>query len=245
MIIFPAIDLLGGKCVRLYKGGYGTEEVVAEDALQTALMFKEKGAAFLHTVDLDGAKGGNARNFDIIKKLAEFSGLSVQTGGGIRNIETAKRYIGAGVKRIIIGSAAVKNPAFVYDCLKTFSPDNVAVGIDADGGIVKTEGWTEESGLTFIQLASDMEKIGVKHIIFTDISKDGTLQGTNIEELSLLSKKVNCNITASGGIKDINDIIKLKQLNLYGAICGKSLYKGTLDLSEAIAVAKGAEKGVN
>lgn len=238
MIIFPAIDLLDGKCVRLYKGGYDTNEVVAGNALDTALLFKEKGAKWLHTVDLDGAKGNYGKNFSIIEQLAKDSGLDVQTGGGIRDIERAKRYIGAGVKRIILGSAAVKNPKLIDQCLKEFSAEAVAVGIDALSGTVRTEGWLENSEISYTDLALDMEKMGVKYIILTDISKDGTLGGANTEMLESLSKTVKCSIIASGGIKDIEDIKKIKELNLYGAICGKSLYKETLDLKEAILVAQ-------
>jgi phosphoribosylformimino-5-aminoimidazole carboxamide ribotide isomerase len=238
MIIFPAIDLLGGRCVRLYKGIYDKSSVVAANALETALSFKEGGAKWLHTVDLDGAKGDYGANFAIIKELAQKSGLDVETGGGIRNIETAKRYFDAGVKRIIIGSAAVKNPSFVNECVKEFSAERVAVGIDAEGGIVKTQGWTEKSGTGYVELALDMESRGVKYIIFTDISKDGTLAGVNIKMLETLSRSVKCNIIASGGIKDIDDILKIKKLNLYGAICGLSLYKGTLDLSQAVKIAE-------
>jgi phosphoribosylformimino-5-aminoimidazole carboxamide ribotide isomerase len=238
MIIFPAIELLGGRCVSLCKGVYGKSSVVAADALETALSFKEKGAKWLHTVDLDGARGDYGANFAIIKELAQKSGLDIETGGGIRNIETAKRYIDAGVKRIIIGSAAVKNPSFVNECIKEFSAERVAVGIDADGGIVKTEGWTEKSGMRYIELALNMESRGVKYIIFTDISKDGTLAGANMNMLETLSRSVKCNIIASGGIKDIDDIIKIKELNLYGAICGLSLYKGTLDLRQAVKIAE-------
>ena len=238
MIIFPAIDLLDGNCVRLYKGGYDSSEIVAGDALETAQLFKEQGAKWLHTVDLNGAKGQTGANFDIIKKLARQSGLNVETGGGIRTIETAKKYIDAGVKRIILGSAALKTPELVEMCIKQFTSEAVAVGIDAVNGYVQTEGWLKGSSVFYVDLAKKMQDAGVKYIIFTDIARDGTLEGANTKMLSILAKSINCNITASGGIKDIKDIKAVKKLDLYGAICGKSLYKGTLDLKKAIELAQ-------
>lgn len=237
MIIFPAIDLLDGKCVRLYKGEYQTKQVVAEDALSTALNFKKQGATWLHTVDLNGAKGEIGKNFDIIKTLARKSGLNVQSGGGIRTLDTAVKYIEAGVKRVILGSAAIKNPKLVEECIKELTAEAVAVGIDAKGGYVRTDGWLDDSGVHYIELAKQMAGMGVKYIIFTDISRDGTLQGANIEMLKELSRSADCDIIASGGVRDISDIAALKELDLYGAICGKAIYSGDLDLKQAIGTA--------
>lgn len=237
MIIFPAIDLLDGKCVRLYQGTYNSSEVVAESALDTAVKFKEQGAKWLHIVDLNGARGEIGKNFDIIKNLASSSGLFIQSGGGIRTLDAAKKYIDCGVKRIILGSAALNNPNLVYRCIESFSPEAVAVGIDAKDGLVHTQGWLNSNDVYYTDLAKKMCQSGVKYIIFTDISRDGTLRGPNIDMLKELKENVTCNITASGGIRDINDITELKKLNIYGAICGKSLYKGTLNLKDAIAAA--------
>lgn len=237
MVILPAIDLLDGNCVRLYKGEYNSSEKVAENALDTALMFKNSGAKWLHTVDLNGAKGHKSVNFDIIKELATSSGLNIETGGGIRSLKIAEKYLNAGVKRIILGSAAVKNPELVSSAIKEFSAESVAVGIDAVNGYVKTEGWLEKSDIFYVDLAKKMQDLGVKYIIFTDISKDGTLEGANIKMLKILAQSIDINIIASGGIRDLNDIKKIKELNLYGAICGKSLYKGTLELDKAIKIA--------
>lgn len=236
MLIFPAIDLLNGKCVRLYKGDYNTSGVVAQDAIQTAFDFKASGAKHIHMVDLDGAKGDGRKNSEIIKEVSLSSGLFVQSGGGIRNMHDAERMFNNGVKRIIIGSAAVKNPDFVKEAIKEFSSSCIAVGLDAKNGNVMTEGWIENSGQNYIDLARKMVDVGVNYLIVTDIDKDGTLEGVNVEMLKTLGQKINVNIVASGGIKDINDIKSLTEANLYGAICGKSLYSGKLKLSDAIKV---------
>ena len=238
MIILPAIDILDGKCVRLVKGAYDSSSVVAEDIFATARGFRDAGANWLHMVDLNGAKKGEAVNFDLIREVAHESCLNVEIGGGIRDVKTAERYLAAGVARVILGSAALKNPALVTDCLAAFTAERVVVGIDALNGFVATEGWTEASKVHYIELAKIMEDKGVKTIIFTDISKDGTLAGANIEMLKYLKEAVSCNIVASGGVRDMTDIKALKALNVYGAICGKSLYQGTLSLVEAINYCK-------
>jgi phosphoribosylformimino-5-aminoimidazole carboxamide ribotide isomerase len=237
MVILPAIDLYDGNCVRLYRGDYSTSSKVADDALKAALSFKESGAKWLHLVDLNGAKGEAGVNAGIIENLITASGLSVEIGGGIRDFEAAKRYIGMGAKRIILGSAAVKDPALVERCVAELSPEAVAVGIDAREGYVSTDGWQKGSGVYFLELAEAMEKLGAKYIIFTDISRDGTLAGPNLDMLRQLSQSVKCHIIASGGIRDLGDILALKELGFYGAICGKSIYSGTLNLSEAIQAA--------
>lgn len=236
MVILPAIDLLNGKCVRLYKGKYETSEKVAEDAYLTAQKFIEEGAKWLHVVDLNGAKKGAPENFEIIKKLAKLN-INIQSGGGIRDLRTIEKYLDAGIKRIILGSAAVENEEFVKAGIKNF-PDKISVGIDAENEIVKTHGWQNSGKVNYIDFAERMEGLGVRTIIFTDISKDGTLQGPNLEQLKKLKDSVKCNIIASGGIKNIEDIKNLKALNVYGAICGKSVYSGTLSLTEALKIAK-------
>jgi len=237
MIIFPAIDIKGGECVRLFRGDYSTAHRVADDPLSTAVSFREAGAQWVHMVDLDGAKSGSAENSAIFESVAKSSGLKVELGGGIRNMAAVERCLQAGVSRVILGSAAVKDPAFVREAVAKYA-EKIAVGIDARNGVVAAEGWTEDSGVDYIELAKRMESIGVRTIIFTDISKDGMLSGPNLEQLERLNSAVSCDVTASGGIKDIEDIRALAELGLYGAICGKSLYSGTLSLREAIALAE-------
>ncbi len=239
MIIFPAIDIMEGNCVRLLKGDFGTVEKVAENPLKTAMGFEKAGATYLHMVDLDGAKFGKRINTPIFVEIANQTNLSLQVGGGIRDLKTCEKYLESGVSRVILGSIAVKNPKLVADAVKEFGGDKIVVGIDALNEMVATEGWLETSNVNYIDLAKAMEDVGVKNIVFTDISKDGTLQGPNLAQLDAINKAVSCNIIASGGIANIGDIKNLTNLNMYGTICGKSLYKGTLDLAEAISVGKG------
>lgn len=236
MIIFPAIDIKDGTCVRLYKGEMNSAEKVAENHIETAKAFKNAGAKWIHMVDLNGACDAVRRNTHIFTEVAEKSGLKVEVGGGIRTIEDVDFYLDKGIERVIIGSAALKNPQLVKETCKKYE-ERIVVGIDARNGMVATEGWVETSNISYIELAKKMEQFGVKYIIFTDIECDGMLCGPNVEQLVKLNEAVSCNIVASGGIKDINDIKVLKENNLYGAICGRSIYKGTLDLSEAIKVA--------
>ena len=235
MIILPAIDLKDKTCVRLYKGDFATAHKVAEDAVSTAKKFEQAGAMWLHMVDLDGAKSGNTENAEIFISVAKKSGLLVELGGGIRNMNTVESYLEAGISRIILGSAAVRDPDFVKEAVKKYA-EKIAVGIDARNGFVSADGWTKDSDIDYITMAKKMEEIGVKTIIFTDISKDGMLSGPNLEQLDNINKAVSCDITASGGIKDIGDIKALTEMGLYGAICGKSIYSGTLSLKEAIEV---------
>lgn len=237
MIILPAIDILGGKCVRLTKGEYGTAEQVAADPIETALSFERDGAEFIHMVDLDGAKEGSRINSDIYTEVARKVSVPIEVGGGIRDMDTVDYYINKGIERVIIGSAALKNPQLVKDAVRKYG-DRIAVGIDALDGMVKTAGWLEGSSVNYIDLAREMAKIGVKYVIFTDISKDGTLTGPNLEQLGALAEAVDINIIASGGIRDIGNIRDLAGMNLYGAICGKSIYSGSLSLREAIEVSK-------
>ncbi|MCL2518218.1 MAG: 1-(5-phosphoribosyl)-5-[(5-phosphoribosylamino)methylideneamino]imidazole-4-carboxamide isomerase [Oscillospiraceae bacterium] len=235
MIILPAIDLLDGKCVRLYKGEYSTAHTVAPDPFETIKRFITDGAEYIHLVDLNGAKDGKPVNHELLCELACRSSVPLEIGGGIRDMETVKFYIENGFSRVIIGSAALKNPEFVKTAVHTYG-DKIAVGIDARNGYVSTSGWTENSQIYFTDFAQTMEKIGIDNIIFTDIERDGTLEGAAIERLQELKSKVKTEtkITASGGVKDIEDIRKLKALDVYGVICGKSIYEGTLNLKEAI-----------
>ena len=237
MIILPAIDIKDGNCVRLFKGDYGTVQKVAESYMETALSFQNCGAEWIHMVDLDGAKDASQQNKEIFLDVAKNTKLKVEVGGGIRTLETVEMYRAAGISRVIIGSAAVKNPELVKLAVKEYG-ERIAVGIDAKNGYVATEGWLETSNVHFTDLARAMSDIGVKYIIFTDISKDGTLSGVNAEQLNQINDCCTANIIASGGVHTIEDIKICKKLNLYGTICGKSIYSGTLDLKEAIAVAK-------
>ncbi|MCI9111101.1 MAG: 1-(5-phosphoribosyl)-5-[(5-phosphoribosylamino)methylideneamino]imidazole-4-carboxamide isomerase [Eubacterium sp.] len=237
MIIFPAIDIIGGKPVRLYKGDFSTAQQVADDALETAQQFVQAGAQWIHMVDLDGSLEKKPVNAKTFTDVASKTSLKVEIGGGIRTMQDIDFYVNNGISRIILGSVALKNPELVKEAVKEFG-NIIAVGIDAKNGFAATEGWMESSDVYFTELAKRMEDVGVKTIIYTDISKDGTLSGPNIEQLIEINKAVSCDITASGGITDINDIIALKNENLYGAICGKSIYNGTLKLSEAVEVCR-------
>lgn len=237
MLIFPAIDIIDGKPVRLFKGDFATAEQVADDALQTAEGFVKAGAQWIHMVDLDGSLQKKPVNPDTFISVAKQTSLKVEIGGGIRTMQDIDFYANNEISRVILGSVALKNPQLVEDAVKEFG-DLIAVGIDAKNGFVATEGWTEGSDTHYIELAKQMEQMGVNTIIYTDISKDGTLSGPNVEQLVELNNAVSCNITASGGVTNIDDIIALRDNDLYGAICGKSIYKGTLDLREAIEVCK-------
>lgn len=237
MIILPAIDIKDGNCVRLLKGDFATVHKVAESYMDTARSFEAAGASWIHMVDLDGAKEGKPVNGEIYLDVAKNTKLNVEVGGGIRSLDTVEYYISRGISRAILGSVALKNPEIVIDAVKEYG-EKIAVGIDAKNGIVAAEGWLESSRVNYIDLALEMIKAGVKNIIFTDISKDGTLSGVNAEQLSALKNAVGdkCNIIASGGVHNIEDIKACKKMGLYGAICGKSLYSGTLDLKEAIEI---------
>lgn len=235
MLIFPAIDMIDGKPVRLYKGDFSTASQVAGDVLETAKEFVSAGAQWIHMVDLDGSLKKERVNHESVITVANETPLKVEIGGGIRTLEDIDFYIENGIERVILGSVALKNPALVKEAVKQFG-GRIAVGIDAKNGFVATEGWTEASDVYYIELAKRMEDIGVETIIYTDISKDGTLSGPNLEQLIELNNAVSCNITASGGVTDIDDIIALKNAGLYGAICGKSIYNKTLSLEEAISL---------
>ncbi len=236
MIILPAIDIKDGQCVRLFKGDYSTASKVADNAYDVAEGFVKAGAKWMHMVDLDGAKNGKLTNSELIIDVAKNTDIKVEVGGGIRNMDTVEYYLENGVDRVILGSAAVKDQHFVIDAVNNFD-DKIVVGIDAKDGIVCAEGWTDKSELNYIDLAKQMEQIGVKTIIFTDINQDGTLAGPNLVQLDNLAHNVSCDIIASGGVSNIKDIINLHDLNIYGAITGKAIYSGSLDLAMAIQAA--------
>lgn len=237
MIIFPAIDIIKGKPVRLYKGDFSTATQVANDALETAEGFVKAGCEWIHMVDLDGSLEKKPVNSETFISVAKQTSLKVELGGGIRTMNDIDFYVNNDISRIILGSVALKNPELVKEAVKEFG-DIIAVGIDAKGGYVATEGWVEGSDVYFTDLARQMESVGVRTIIYTDISKDGTLSGPNIEQLVELNNAVDCDITASGGVTSLSDILALRDKKLYGAICGKSIYEGTLELRDAVEVCK-------
>ncbi len=240
MVILPAIDILDGKAVRLYQGDYNTAEKVALDPVLAAKEFEAAGAKYLHLVDLTGAKSGAPDGYETIKKIVNSVDMIIEVGGGIRNLDTVKMYLENGVHRVILGTAAINDKALLCKAVELYG-ERIAVGIDARNGKVSVSGWTSDSDVDYIDMARECEKIGVRNIIFTDISRDGSLKGPNTEMLEKLSKSVRCDITASGGIKTAGDIRELKAMELYGAICGKSLYSGTLSLAEALEIVRKAK----
>lgn len=237
MIIFPAIDIMDGKPVRLLRGDFATAEQVAEDVLTTAKQFARVGCTWVHMVDLDGSLQKKPVNADPILQVVEHTPLKVEVGGGIRTMEDIAFYLDRGVDRVILGSVALKNPELVQQAVDAYG-DKIAVGIDAKQGMVATEGWTEDSQMDFIDLAKAMENMGVATIIYTDIGRDGTLSGPDVQGLDRLNKAVGCNVIASGGVTTITDILVMKDKKMYGTICGKCIYKKTLDLREAVGICK-------
>ncbi len=237
MLILPAIDLYEQKAVRLYKGDYDNMTVYSENPLEVARDFENAGATFIHLVDLEGAKFGTTPNLDIVRKIVEYTKLDVEIGGGIRDDETVQKYIDIGVRRVILGTAAVTDDAFLRRCVEKYK-DSIAVGVDIKDGFVAIKGWTEKSQLTADEFFSHLSEIGVKTVICTDISKDGAMKGTNRELYKELSGKYSMDIVASGGVSDLEDIKALNEMNLYGAIVGKAYYIGAINLKEAIEVAK-------
>ena len=236
MKIFPAIDIYNKKAVRLYKGDYAQMTVYAENPVSVALDFKNAGAKNIHVVDLEGARSGNTDNLLVIKNIVEESGLFVEVGGGIRSMDTVEKYIEAGADRVIIGTAAVTDPEFLSAAIAKY-PDKIAVGVDIKDGMVAIKGWVEKSELGCFEFCEKLSEMGVETVICTDISKDGLLSGTNLGLYSELSQKFSMNITASGGVSSLDDVRKLAEMKLYGAILGKALYTGAIDLSAAISVA--------
>ena len=233
MIILPAVDMKDGACVRLKKGDFATAHKVANNALETAKAFADAGAKWIHMVDLDGARDGIRTNFPYIFDVIQNSGLNVELGGGIKTELDVVTIAEAGVKRFVIGSAAVTNPKVVEYALNHYG-DKTAVGIDCMNGMVRTAGWEQDSGLNYLDFARQIEEKGVKTIIFTDIAADGMLSGPNYEQLAALQNTVRCNIIASGGVTTLDDVKRLRDMGLYGAIIGKAYYAGTIDLVQAI-----------
>ena len=237
MIIFPAIDLYEGKAVRLYKGDYAQMTVYSEHPEEIALDFAARGATHAHLVDLEGARSGRTPNLETVLKLKEAAGLFCEIGGGIRSMETVKTYLDAGLDRVILGTAAAEDPAFLRKALDAYG-EKIAVGVDVKDGFVAVKGWTEKSALRFMDFCREMERLGVRTLICTDISRDGAMRGTNREMYRQLSETLGLQITASGGVSTIEDIESLRRMNLYGAIIGKAYYTGDIDLKKAIEVCK-------
>ena len=242
MIIYPAIDIRGGRCVRLTEGRFDAETVFADDPAEMALKWAGLGAEFLHLVDLDGALAGEGKNVPVIERILKSVTIPVQLGGGIRNLATIEKLLELGVTRLILGSAAVKNPELVQEACKKF-PGHIAVGIDAKKGEVAIEGWGQGSGVAATELAKKMADFGVETIIYTDISRDGMLSGVNVESTAALARACGVPIIASGGVASIEDIRRVKAVEadgVQGCIIGKAIYTGAVDLQEALALAKEA-----
>ncbi len=237
MKIFPAIDLYEGKAVRLLKGNYKDLTVYSNNPIEIAKDFESQGATELHTVDLEGARDGGTPNIEIIKSFVENTSLNVEVGGGIRSMKTVKAYLDAGVKRVILGTAAVTDREFLQNAVATYG-DKIAVGADIKDGKVAIKGWVEKSEYSTLEFFEMLSKINVSTVICTDISKDGAMQGTNREMYKELSQKFNMNIIASGGVSSLDDIKALNEMNLFGAIIGKAYYTGAIKIKDALEAVK-------
>ena len=240
MILLPAIDLYEKKAVRLYKGNYDEMTVYSEDPVGLACEIEKKGATWLHVVDLEGAKEGTSPNLSLIQKITAETGLNVETGGGIRSLETVEAFLNSGVKRVILGTRAIEDPAFLRDMVSRFG-DAIAVGVDARHGKVAVRGWTSVTDTDAEEYIAGLADIGVKTVIATDISKDGAMMGTNRDFYRALARLEGLNIIASGGVSSLDDIAALREIGVYGAILGKAMYTGAVNVSEAVAVAEGRE----
>lgn len=237
MLIFPAIDLYDGKAVRLYKGDYAQMTVYSENPPEIAETFYKAGAACLHLVDLEGAKTGETPNLETIRRIREAAPLFIEVGGGVRSMEVVERYLNAGIDRVILGTAAVTDPAFLREAVETYR-EKIAVGVDIKDSKVAIKGWLEKSERDAFDFCRELQSLGVQTVICTDISRDGAMQGTNRALYGELSKAFSLNIVASGGVSSVDDIKALRALELYGAIIGKAYYTGTIDLKEALEAAK-------
>lgn len=237
MLIYPAIDLYEGKAVRLFKGDYAQMTVYNNDPALVAADFKKSGAQCIHMVDLEGAKSGTTPNLETVCRVKQQTGLFCQVGGGIRSMEVVSRYLDAGLDRVILGTAAVTDPGFAKEAVTAYG-EKIAIGVDIKDGYVAVKGWTEKSTLEAFAFCGDMEKLGIKTLICTDISKDGAMQGPNADLYARLSRELGMNIIASGGVSSLDDIKRLAAMQLHGAIVGKAYYTGAIDLAEAMEAAK-------
>ena len=238
MNIFPAIDLYEGKAVRLYKGLYSEVTVYGENPLEIALEFEAAGAKYLHLVDLEGARDGGTPNLDVIKRICEGTSLFIEVGGGIRSLDIIEKYLSIGVGRVILGTAALTDREMLTRALSLYG-GRIAVGADVKDGNIAIKGWTERSDVSLDEFMTDMQSLGVKTVICTDISKDGAMKGTNRELYREMSERYDIDIIASGGVSSLEDVRALSEMQLYGAIIGKAYYTGAIELSEAIALAGG------
>lgn len=236
MLIYPAIDLYDGKAVRLFKGDYQNMTIYSENPIEIARDFEHAGATCIHMVDLEGARDGTTPNLHIVRQVAQETKLFVEIGGGIRSMETVDAYFSAGVDRIILGTAAVNDPEFLHRAVAKYG-EKIAVGADVKDGYIAIKGWLEQSALTLDAFLEQMEALGIRNVICTDISRDGAMRGTNLELYRELSRKYKMDITASGGVSTLEDVRQLRRMDLYGAIIGKAYYTGAIDLKEAIEVA--------
>ena len=237
MILFPAIDLFEGKAVRLFKGDYARMTVYSEHPEEIGKDFAACGATHAHLVDLEGAKSGETPNLETVIRIRESSGLFCEIGGGIRSMEVVKRYLDAGLDRVILGTAAVEDEKFLTAAVEKYG-ERIAVGADVRDGFIAVKGWTEKSSIGLMDFCRKMEKIGVKTLICTDISRDGAMRGTNREMYRELSEELGLQITASGGVSSLEDVESLRKMNLYGAIIGKAYYTGDIDLKKALEAAR-------
>ena len=237
MVIYPAIDLFDGKAVRLFKGDYARMTVYNENPVAVAMDFKAKGATHIHLVDLEGAKSGTTPNLETVCAIKKATGLFCEIGGGVRNMDVVSRYLDAGVDRVILGTAAVTDESFLHTAVEKYA-EKIAVGIDIRDGFVAIKGWTEKSQEKAMDFCKKMQKIGVRTLICTDISKDGAMEGANHGLYQELAEKFNMNIIASGGVSSMEDVRRLAAMEIHGAIIGKAYYIGAVDLKEAIEVAK-------
>lgn len=233
MKLYPAIDLKDGKCVRLLQGDYNEVTVYGTNPGEMAKKWESLGGDFLHIVDLDGAKEGKAVNGKAIRQIVEAIQIPIEVGGGIRSIEDIRLQLSLGVHRVILGSAAIKNRGLVKEAIDTFGADKIVVGVDAKDGMVAIEGWLEVTDTSALTFCKELEKMGVQTIIYTDIAKDGMMQGPNIEETRKLVENTHLNIVASGGVSSLEDLKALEEIGVYGAIIGKAIYTGAIELEEA------------
>ena len=238
MIILPAIDIFGGQAVRLFKGDYAQMTVYDSDPVNTALKFRDSGAEWVHIVDLEGARSGEAVNLETVMRIREACGLKCEVGGGVRDLRMIERYVSAGIERVILGTSAAVQKGFAAEAVKHFGSEHVAVGVDIRDGRVSVRGWLEDSGLEAFGFCRDMQDAGVSTLICTDISRDGAMRGTNTALYETLSRELDINIIASGGVSSLDDVKALAGLGLYGAIIGKAYYTGAVKISEAIEAAK-------
>ena len=236
MILFPAIDLFEKKAVRLYKGDYANMTIYSENPVEIARDFEAKGCTHIHMVDLEGARDGTTPNLSVVEQVARETNLFVEIGGGIRTMETVERYLDAGVSRVILGTAAVRDPGFLRAAASKYG-DRIAVGADVKDGFIAIKGWLETADVTLEAFLEELEAIGVRHVICTDISKDGAMRGTNLALYRTLSEKFRLDITASGGVSSLEDIRQLREMGVWAAIIGKAYYTGAIDLKEALEAA--------